>query len=105
MKPEEMFEAYLEDLNHGEELRKEVTNKENYFKLVMQEIVDFEPVQVRKMTFPSEHVSTAVSYMKSWEHECLADKTRDYHIILDYVNTDHEYINIGTFKIKKGVRV
>jgi len=75
--------------------------------LKLFEIVDFEPILVRKKTYPNENGqrSKAVSELNKWEQECLADKTRDYVIILDYVNTDNECINIGVFKIKKGARV
>lgn len=103
MKPEEMFEAYLEDLNHGSELRKEITEIKAYFRLLMYEVVNFERVKVRKMTFPADQTSTAVSYMSSWEKECKEDKTRDYVISLDFINKDNELINIGVIRITKGV--
>lgn len=105
MKPEEMFEAYLEDLNHGEELRKEITTKNTHFKLVMFEVQNYEKIQVRRCFFPVDEISAAVSVMGSWEKECKEDTTRDYVISLDFINKDNELINIGTFNIKKGARV
>ena len=102
MRPEEMFEAYLEDLNHGSELRKEITETRSHFSLLMYEVVNFERVQVRKMSFPADQTSTAVSYMSSWEKECKEDKTREYVIVLDFINKDNELINIGEIRVSKG---
>lgn len=102
MRPEEMFEAYLEDLNHGSELRKEITEIKAYFRLIMYEVVDIKRVQVRRMSFPADQTSTAVSYMSTWEKECKEDKTRDYVITLDFINKDNELINIGEVRVSKG---
>ena len=103
MRPEEMFEAYLEDLNHGSELRKEITTKNTYFKLVMFEVQNYERIQVRRCFFPVDEISAAVSVMGSWEKECKEDKTRDYVISLDFINKDNELINIGEIRVSKGV--
>lgn len=72
--------------------------------LKLFEIVDFEPILVRKKSYPNENgqCSKAVSELSKWEKECKADPTRTYKIVFDFVAKDKEVLNIGTIRIKGG---
>ena len=75
--------------------------------LKLFEIVDFEPVLVRKKSYPNQNgqCSKAVSELSKWEKECKEDKTRDYVISLDFINKDNELINIGEIRVSKGANI
>lgn len=69
--------------------------------LKLFEIVDFEPILVRKKSYPNENgqCSKAVSELNKWEQECKSDPGRKYRIVFDYESNEHELINIGTINV------
>ena len=74
--------------------------------LKLFEIINFESVLVRKKTYPGDKsgaCSQAVSELGKWEKECKGTN-RNYKIVFDYENEDHEIINIGIIKVQGGTK-